>query len=113
MTTKVDSQNQSNARADREPDIAENFTLDDFDARLKALHDRIKDLDVESRLVWLKSGPHVYDAALDLSVKVEAVRWMLRVAKHVNGSARERIMLTVANSLDQLEHAVDVKGHAA
>src|ERR1700686_3369981 len=74
--------------------------------RLQHLNDRLQNVNAASYLVWLKSGVHRFDPVLDLRVKVEAVRWMLRIAKHLNDGARETVFLTVRNSLDQLEKAV-------
>ena len=74
---------------------------------LQHLNDRLRNVNAASYLVWLKSGVHRFDPVLDLRVKVEAVRWMLRIAKHLNDGACEAIFLTVMNSLDQLEKAVE------
>lgn len=52
------------------------------------------------------------DAVNDLRVKVEAVRWMLRIAKHLNGVAREMVMATVARSVSDLENAVETQMRA-
>ena len=35
------------------------------------------------------------DPVNDLRVKIEAVRWMVRIGKHLNGAAREMVMATV------------------
>jgi hypothetical protein len=40
-------------------------------------------------------------------VKVEAVRWMLRIAKHMQNSAREVMFLRIQNSLHKLEKALE------
>ena len=45
-----------------------------IEARIDRLDDEIENLDMDSRLVWLKSGPHVYSPEFDFSVKVEAIR---------------------------------------
>ncbi|MGB9070090.1 MAG: hypothetical protein WCC21_16090 [Candidatus Acidiferrales bacterium] len=78
----------------------------EIEARIQQLDDRIGNLDLDSRLVWLKTGPHVYSPELDFSVKVEAVRWMLRIAKHLQDSAREVVFLRIENSLRQLERSL-------
>jgi hypothetical protein len=49
------------------------------------------------------------DPVNDLRVKVEAVRWMLRIAKHLNGVAREMVMATVARSVNDLETVVETQ----
>jgi hypothetical protein len=78
-----------------------------IEARIQDLGDQIEGLNSDSRLVWLNTGPHVYNADLDLSVKVEAVRWMLRIAKHMHKSAREVMFLRIQNSLHKLEKALE------
>ena len=78
-----------------------------IEARIERLDDQIDTLDLDSRLVWLKSGPHVYSPEFDLSVKVEAIRWMLRIAKHMHESARQAVFARVDNSLRQIELALE------
>jgi hypothetical protein len=78
-----------------------------IEARIERLDDQIDTLDLDSRLVWLKSGPHVYSPEFDLSVKVEAIRWMLRIAKHMHESARQAVFTRVDNSLRQIELALE------
>jgi hypothetical protein len=48
-----------------------------------------------------------------LRVKVEAVHLMLRAAELLGDSDKEKVLLTVRNSLDQLEKAVELDLHAA
>ena len=67
----------------------------------------------DSSLVWLEDRLHVFDPVLDLRVKVEAVRLMLRAAEHLSDRDKERVLLTVRNSLEQLEKAVELGVHAA
>jgi hypothetical protein len=78
----------------------------EIEARIRELDDQIGNLDLDSRLVWLKTGPHVYSPELDFSVKVEAIRWMLRIAKHMQDPAREVVFLRIENSLRQLERSL-------
>jgi len=78
-----------------------------IEARIQILARQIEKLDSASRLVWLKTGPHIYDRDFDLSVKIEAVRWMLRIARNLTGSSRDMVMQRVEHSLDQLEMALD------
>jgi hypothetical protein len=75
----------------------------EFEARIQQLDDQIGNLDLDSRLIWLNTGPHVYSPELDFTVKVQAVRWMLRIAKRMQDSAREVVYLRIENSLRQLE----------
>ena len=78
-----------------------------IEARIQQLGNQIQSLGSDSRLVWLNTGPHIYNADFDLSVKVEAVRWMLRIAKHMQNSAREVMFLRIQNSLHKLEKALE------
>jgi hypothetical protein len=78
-----------------------------IEARIDRLDDQIENLEMDSRLVWLKTGPHVYSPEFDLSVKVEAIRWMLRIAKHMHESARQAVFTRVDNSLRQIESALE------
>ena len=79
----------------------------EIEARIQQLGDQIESLNSDSRLVWLKTGPHIYNPDFDLSVKVEAVRWMLRIARHMHDSARQVMLARIQNSLDQLERALE------
>jgi hypothetical protein len=78
-----------------------------IEARIERLDDQIENIDMESRLVWLNSGPHVYSPEFDFSVKVEAIRWMLRIAKHMHESARQAVFTRVDNSLRQIERSLE------
>lgn len=115
MGIQIEFRNRSE-EASREEDRAfqsEDIHVGHLEARLQDLSDRLPDFNGEPEIVSLKNGPHVFDPALDLRIKVDAVRWMLRVAKHVQDPARERILLTVTSSLNQLERAVNERPHAA
>lgn len=79
----------------------------EFESRLERLTDRFQEMNTASHYVWLADGPHVFDPSLDLSVKVEAIRWMLRIAKHMNDHAREAVFLRIEVSLRQLEAAIE------
>jgi len=78
-----------------------------IEARLRQIADYVDGMDSDSRLVWLKTGPHIYDREFDLSVKIEALRWMLRIARHANDSARDAIFLRLQNSIDQLKKSLE------
>jgi len=84
-----------------------------IEMRIERLDDQIENLDMESRLVWLKSGPHVYSPEFDLSVKVEAIRWMLRIAKHMHESARQAVFSRVDKSLREIERALEANEWAS
>jgi hypothetical protein len=87
--------------------------VSDVERRLDSLRERVRNLKADSSLVWLEDRLHVFDPALDLRVKVEAVHLMLRAAELLSDSDKEKILLTVRNSLDQLERAVELDVHAA
>jgi hypothetical protein len=113
MTGKIFFHSPAEKRSESCAVPSQDFRLREFEARVQSLSDRLPSFGADVEVVWLKSGPHIFDPALDLRVKVDAVRWMLRVAKHSAGTAREQILMTVKNSLDQLEEAVDPRLHAA
>jgi hypothetical protein len=115
MAAKIEFQNQADQRLQSKSRTprSEDMRLRELEARLHDLSGRLRSFQADVEVVQLKSGPHIFDPALDLRVKVDAVRWMLRVAKHAEGPALEQILLTVANSLDQLEKTADPRSHAA
>jgi hypothetical protein len=85
----------------------------DVEYRLDILRQRVRTLKADPSLVWLEDRLHIFDPALDLRVKVDAVHLMLRAAELLSDSDKEKILLTVRNSLDQLEKAVELDVHAA
>ena len=85
----------------------------DVEQRLDTLRQRVRNLKADSSVVWLEDRLHIFDPALDLRVKVEAVHLMLRAAELLSDSDKEKVLLTVRNSLDQLEKAVELDVHAA
>jgi len=89
------------------------FQADEVEARIQHVCDRHTKLNTASQLVRLKTGTHTYNPELDLCVKVEAVRWMLRIAKHMSDPAREVVLLRIENSLRQLEAAVEPRPYLA
>jgi hypothetical protein len=84
----------------------------EFESRLERLTDRFQEMNTASHFVWLANGPHIFDPSLDLSVKVEAIRWMLRISRHVNDQAREVVFLRIEDSLRQLEAAIESQTRA-
>jgi hypothetical protein len=86
---------------------ADSAQAEDFEVRLQDLNDRLQDMDAPSRLVWLDGRLHVLDVVLDMRVKVEAVRWMLRVSKHLGDPARQQVLVAVRNSVNKLETAFE------
>ena len=92
---------------------AASIRASDVERRLDSLRERVRNLKADSSLVWLEDRLHVFDPVLDLRVKVEAVHLMLRAAELLSDSDKEKVLLTVRNSLDQLERAVELDVHAA
>jgi len=99
----------------RAPYVEETFQIQatEVEPRLQRICDRYNNLNAASHLVVLESGPYIYDPDLNLRVKAEAVRWMLRIAKHMSEPAREVVFLRIENSLRQLEAAVESRLRAA
>ncbi len=116
MSTEVLIQNHADgasnhrfsAQSGEEP-----FRAEQVEARIQRICDRCKDLNLDSQPVRLKSGPHTYNPELDLCVKVEAVRWMLRIAKRMSEPSREVVLLRAENSLRKLEAIVESRAYRA
>ncbi len=92
---------------------ASSVQTSNVEQRLDTLRERVRNLKADSSLVWLEDRLHIFDPALDLRVKVEAVHLMLRAAELLSDSDKEKVLLTVRNSLDQLEKTVELDVHAA
>jgi hypothetical protein len=93
--------------------VRNKYVSDDFEGRLDYLESRAKVMQADPSIVWVKSQPHIYDANLDLQVKIEAIRWMVRVSKHLEEPARQRVLVTIRKSIDDLERSVGPESHAA
>jgi hypothetical protein len=117
MGIKIEFKHHAEKRQDATQSEAalrkDELCMDDLEVRLQNISGCLPNLNAHSELVPGNGAARAFDPALDLRVKVEAVQWMLRVVKHVQAPARERILLTVNNSLEQLEEAVNHKSHAA
>jgi hypothetical protein len=100
---RVDGASNQHFRVYREEQF---FQTDEIETRIQHVSDLHENLNAAPQVVWLKGAPYVHDSQLDLHVKVEAVRWMLRIAKHMSDPAREVVLLRIENSLRQLEAAV-------
>jgi len=83
----------------------------DLESRLNKLADRAKEIPAIPTSRWRAENPSACTPAQDVSVKTEAARWMLRVAKHLDGQTRERVLLAVLRSLDDLENIVESLDH--
>ena len=80
--------------------------------RIERLSTLVEGLQSAPYYVWLADQVHLCDAAGDLRVKVEALQWMFRIAKHMSGDARIMVMATVSKSVDDLEVAVEAQMRA-
>jgi hypothetical protein len=96
-----------------QPVPSEDFRLQELDARLQHLSGRLPSAEAPSEAAGLRSRRHTSDSISDLRAKMDGVRWMLRVAKHTEEPARERILVTISDSLDQLERVFAQRLNAA
>jgi hypothetical protein len=83
----------------------------ELESRLNNLADRAKEIPSVPTSQWRSENPNACAPAQDVNVKTEAARWMLRVAKHLDGQTRERVLLAVLRSLDDLENIVESQDH--
>jgi len=94
---------------DGRPTEAWRLLADQLAPRIERLAGLVEGLRSAPYYVWLADQVHLCDAAGDLRVKVEALKWMFRIAKHMNGDARILVMATVSKSVDDLEVAVEAQ----
>jgi len=94
---------------DGRPTEAWRLLADQLAPRIERLAGLVEGLRSAPYYVWLADQVHLCDAAGDLRVKVEALKWMFRIAKHMNGDARIMVMATVSKSVDDLEVAVEAQ----
>jgi hypothetical protein len=79
-----------------------------FEDRLGVIAKHIDELQASPlNVVKSADSPEACEPAVELRVKAEAARWMLRVAKHLAGPTRERVFTAVQKSLDEIERTVD------
>jgi hypothetical protein len=82
-----------------------------IEARLEEVENRVESLAAGAYPVWLTDTTRMCEVTEGLSVKVEAVSWMFRVAQRYSGTDREAILLAVEKSLDDLEKTVESEVH--
>ena len=97
---------------DGRPTEAWRLLADQLAPRIDRLAGLVEGLRSAPYYVWLADQVHLCDAAGDLRVKVEALKWMFRIAKHMSGDARIMVMATVSKSVDDLEVAVEAQARA-
>src|SRR5271155_5606088 len=83
--------------------------LSDLEARLDRIAAHVEILSTNPNLETTPKSPGACDPAQELGVKAEAARWMLRVTKHLNEPAREKVLVAVLRSIDELEQIVDAE----
>jgi hypothetical protein len=83
-----------------------------LEPRIDGMSHAVDGLQVAPCQVLRAGGMQICDPVNDLRVKVEAVRWMLRIAKHLNGAAREMVMGTVSKSVEDLEFVIETQTRA-
>lgn len=83
-----------------------------LEPRINGMSHAVEGLRVAPYQVLRAGGMQICDPVNDLRVKVEAVRWMLRIAKHLNGVAREMVMGTVSKSVEDLEFVIETQTRA-
>jgi hypothetical protein len=80
-----------------------------LEPRIDNMSHAVDGMQVAPYQVLRKGTMQVCDPVNDLRVKVEAVRWMVRIAKRLNGVARELVMATVTKSVEDLEFAIEAQ----
>ncbi|MFY9531805.1 MAG: hypothetical protein WBC04_19250 [Candidatus Acidiferrales bacterium] len=77
------------------------------ESRLQDLKDLVDALSAAEHPIWLANTARMCEAADELRVKVEALDWMLRVARHFNGPNLGILLSAIEKSLGDLEKAVE------
>jgi hypothetical protein len=77
-----------------------------LNSRLDELSVLVDQLDPDRHDVCHEHTAQICDRTQELRVKVEAMRWMIRIAKHLKGAGREMVISTIGKSLEDLESAV-------
>jgi len=80
-----------------------------LEPRIESMSHAVDGLRVTPYQVLRGEKMQLCDPVNDLRVKVEAVRWMVRIGKHLNGVAREMVMATVTKSVEDLELAIEAQ----
>jgi hypothetical protein len=96
----------TNKKPSRERSVATAPELNEFEERLAEIGKQIEELRTSPGYSRRAHAREECAPADDLQVKAEAARWMLRVAKHLVGPTREKVLSTVERSLDDLEKLV-------
>lgn len=102
LNSFADGEDIGESRLTQAGDLVEN----DLNLRLIELRDDVNKLGSAPYRAWLEDTGRGSGRVGDLRVKVEAARWMLRIAKHLKGATRELVISTLQRSLDGLEAVV-------
>jgi hypothetical protein len=81
----------------------------EFEDRLNDIAKRINEIHAspyKCDVVNSTDSRETCEPGVELRVKAEAARWMLRVAKHLTGPTREKVFTAVQKSLDDIEKIV-------
>jgi hypothetical protein len=91
--------------AEPEPERSEfEQRLDNIAKRIDELHASPHECDVVNSV----DSRETCEPGVELRVKTDAARWMLRVAKHLTGPTREKVFTAVQKSLDDIEKIVAI-----
>jgi hypothetical protein len=83
-----------------------------LEPRIDSMSHTVEALQVAPYQVLRGDKMQLCDPVNELRIKVEAVRWMLRIGKHLNGAARSTVMGTVSKSVEDLELVVESQARA-
>lgn len=89
------------------------LSADELEPRIETLGRIVTGLSEEIAYLGISDAEYHGEPVRDLRVKVEALRWMFRIAMHLNGTAREMVMVTVSNSVGDLEIALAAQLHGS
>jgi hypothetical protein len=83
-----------------------------LEPRIDSMSHAVEALKVAPYQVFRGEKMELCDPVNELRIKVEAVKWMLRIGKHLNGIARTSVMGTVSKSVEDLELVVETQARA-
>ena len=109
---QIDDLDDHDGTATGRPSETWRLLAEELEPRIDDMTRVVEGLHAAPYFVAQADSGQLCDPVNDLRVKVEAVRWMLRIAKHLNGVAREMVMATVARSVNDLETVVETQMRA-
>lgn len=87
------------------------IVLQHLEARIEEATRTVEALGATSYYGWRVNEKRAGNQIDKLHAKVETVRWIFRVAKHLNGSAWDQIIMMLCKSVDELEIALEIQIH--